>query len=103
MWRALLRNRTSMIGLALTFSLVIVAVLAPFIAPQDPLKQAIRDKLDPPSSTHLLGTDRFGRDILSRYQTPCLLCSEPTADQCHRRLVTEYWRDHMPDLTIVHL
>ena len=66
MWRALLRNRTSMIGLALTFSLVIVAVLAPFIAPQDPLKQAIRDKLDPPSSTHLLGTDRFGRDILSR-------------------------------------
>jgi uncharacterized protein (DUF488 family) len=44
-----------------------------------------------------------GSDILSRYQAVCLLCSEPTADHCHRRLVAEYWSDHVPDLTIVHL
>jgi uncharacterized protein (DUF488 family) len=44
-----------------------------------------------------------GRDILRRYQAPCLLCAEPTAGCCHRRLVAEHWAQHMPDLTIVHL
>ena len=33
----------------------------------------------------------------------CLLCSEPTADRCHRRLVAEYLRDKWGDLEIVHL
>lgn len=50
-----------------------------------------------------LQAEIIGRDILSRYQAICLLCSQPTADQCHRRLVAEYWADHIPDLTIVHL
>jgi uncharacterized protein (DUF488 family) len=45
----------------------------------------------------------IGRDVLSRYQSPCLLCSEPTSDHCHRRLVAEHWAAHIPDLTIVHL
>ena len=44
-----------------------------------------------------------GVDILERYHSPCLLCSEDTADQCHRRLVGEYWAKHSPDLEIVHL
>jgi len=44
-----------------------------------------------------------GREILARYSAPCLLCSESTADHCHRRLVAEYWAEHNPDLTIVHL
>jgi uncharacterized protein (DUF488 family) len=47
--------------------------------------------------------EQVGRDILSRYERVCLLCSEPTADQCHRRLVAEYWVDHIPDLTVSHL
>ena len=47
--------------------------------------------------------EAIGRDILSRYQTICLLCSEPTSDRCHRRLVAEYWSDQIADLTIVHL
>jgi uncharacterized protein (DUF488 family) len=47
--------------------------------------------------------EAIGRDIMSRYRAPCLLCSEPTADECHRRLVAEYWADHIPDLTVVHL
>ena len=66
MWRLLLRNRTSIVGLALTGVLLLVAVFAPFIAPQDPLKQQIRHRLESPSPANLLGTDRFGRDVLSR-------------------------------------
>ncbi len=44
-----------------------------------------------------------GREILARYRVPCLLCAEPTADHCHRRLVAEHWASHLPGLTIVHL
>lgn len=42
-------------------------------------------------------------DVLSRYRNPCLLCSEATPEQCHRRLVAEYWQKYVPDLEIVHL
>ena len=44
-----------------------------------------------------------GAEILDRYRAPCLLCSEHTADHCHRRLVAEYWAEEIPDLEIVHL
>jgi len=44
-----------------------------------------------------------GRQILAYYQAPCLLCAEPTAEHCHRRLVAEYWVEHLPGWTIVHL
>lgn len=44
-----------------------------------------------------------GQALLARYNAPCLLCSEDTADQCHRRLVAEYWAGHIPNLEIVHL
>jgi uncharacterized protein YeaO (DUF488 family) len=47
--------------------------------------------------------EHVGEEILARYRAPCLLCREAAAEQCHRRLVAEYWRDHIPDLTIVHL
>ena len=47
--------------------------------------------------------EEIGREILARYGAPCLLCAEPAADLCHRRLVAEYWAEHNPDLTIVHL
>lgn len=33
----------------------------------------------------------------------CLLCSEPTPEQCHRRLLAEYLKQHIPDLVIIHL
>lgn len=45
----------------------------------------------------------IGRQILARYQRPCLLCSEPRADHCHRRLVAEWWAKHLSDVEIVHL
>jgi uncharacterized protein (DUF488 family) len=47
--------------------------------------------------------EEVGRDILKRYRAPCLLCSEATAEHCHRRLVAEYWAERIPDLEIVHL
>ncbi len=44
-----------------------------------------------------------GQDVLARYHSPCLLCAEPTADHCHRRLVAEHWAAHLPGVTVVHL
>ena len=41
--------------------------------------------------------------LFEDHNAPCLLCSEATADQCHRRLVAEYWAGHVPGLKIVHL
>jgi uncharacterized protein (DUF488 family) len=52
------------------------------------------------------GAEDVGREILARYRAPCLLCSEPTAEHCHRRLVAEYWAAHLAEgraLTILHL
>jgi peptide/nickel transport system permease protein len=42
------------------------AVFGPVLAPEDPLAQDLRRRLEPPSREHVLGTDEFGRDVLSR-------------------------------------
>ena len=47
--------------------------------------------------------EAVGQDILARFRSPCLLCAEPMAEHCHRRLVAEYWATRLPDVTIVHL
>lgn len=47
--------------------------------------------------------EEAGREMLARYRSPCLLCAEPEANHCHRRLVVEYWAACLPELTIVHL
>ena len=47
--------------------------------------------------------ESVGRAILARYRAPCLLCAEPTAEHCHRRLVAEYWARRLPGVTVVHL
>ncbi len=64
--RALLRHRSGMVGLTITVALFAVALMAPALAPYDPLEMHTVDKLAPPSATYPLGTDEFGRDILSR-------------------------------------
>ena len=43
------------------------------------------------------------RQIVEPYRAPCLLCAEPTADRCHRRLVAELWARNTPESTIDHL
>lgn len=66
LWAALRRNRLSWLGLALFATIVFAAVFAPWIAPYDPLQQNILHRLQPPSADYLLGTDTYGRDVLSR-------------------------------------
>jgi len=59
-------NKTSWIGLAVFLIVVVLAILAPWIAPFDPNDQNILEKLRAPTAEHWLGTDSFGRDTLSR-------------------------------------
>lgn len=70
MWLAWLRirhNRLAMAGLIIVGILLVVAALAPWIAPHDPFVQNLGNRLKPPgTSGYWLGTDDFGRDILSR-------------------------------------
>src|SRR5688500_8854247 len=59
------------IPVAVLAVMVISAVFAPQVAPYDPLQTSLTDRLKPPafaggSEAHLLGTDKLGRDILSR-------------------------------------
>ena len=53
-------------GLAVLVLLLLVAVFAPQLAPYNPYKQEMGNALQPVSRQHLLGTDQFGRDTLSR-------------------------------------
>lgn len=64
--RRLSRDRAAVAGLVVVAALVVVALLAPAIVPYDPIDQSFRIKLQAPSTEHLLGTDEFGRDVLSR-------------------------------------
>lgn len=61
-----LRYRSSQIGLALVLIYIIVALFAGIIAPFSPIEQHPKDRLMEPGTTYVLGTDEFGRDILSR-------------------------------------
>jgi peptide/nickel transport system permease protein len=60
------QNRLSWLGVALLAAIVLVALLAPLLAPHDPLEQNILARLEPPSAEFWLGTDSYGRDVLSR-------------------------------------
>lgn len=61
-----LRNPTTAVGTFLCVLIVLGAVLAPWLAPYDPVDQNILDRLRPPDADYLLGTDTYGRDVLSR-------------------------------------
>lgn len=65
-WQLLVRNRMAVLGGAIVLAWVIIAVLAPLIAPYDPIDQQVRERLQPPSTAHLLGVDEIGRDVFSR-------------------------------------
>jgi peptide/nickel transport system permease protein len=62
-WRASGLGRA---GLAVTVMLVVLAVLAPWIAPASPSAQRLPERLLPPGARHWMGTDELGRDVLSR-------------------------------------
>jgi peptide/nickel transport system permease protein len=64
--RRLRRNRLAMFGTVVILLLVVCAVLAPVIAPHDPVLVNPKTRLMTPGIPYLLGTDEFGRDVLSR-------------------------------------
>jgi peptide/nickel transport system permease protein len=64
--RAFNTNKTSWAGLLIFLAIVLLAILAPWISPHDPIEQDIFSKLQGPSATYWLGTDYYGRDIFSR-------------------------------------
>ncbi|MDH6232272.1 peptide/nickel transport system permease protein [Mesorhizobium soli] len=59
-------NRMAMVGLILVGALIFVALFIPFISPHDPYRVALDEQFLPPSATYWLGTDNFGRDLLTR-------------------------------------
>lgn len=65
-WRRFVRNKTAVAGLIILTLLVLMAIFAPYIAPEkwDHLDHI--NKNQPPSWKHLFGTDHFGRDLFSR-------------------------------------
>lgn len=64
--RRILRQRTMIAAFAVVLLIFVGAIFAPQLAPYDPSKQDVTALLQPPGGEHLLGTDRLGRDILSR-------------------------------------
>lgn len=64
--RALRRRKFALVGLAVMVMVGAVALLAPWLAPYDPIKINPAEALQPPSLAHPFGTDQYGRDILSR-------------------------------------
>jgi len=65
--KVFLRHRLGVVGLVMLSCFVLAAVFAPVVAPYDPLEMDLLNPFAPPGSPgHLLGTDKYGRDILSR-------------------------------------
>jgi peptide/nickel transport system permease protein len=64
--RRFFRHRLAMFGLVVLTLLILVALLAPWIAPYDYAEQNLRRFREAPSADYWLGTDSFGRDVLSR-------------------------------------
>jgi peptide/nickel transport system permease protein len=70
LWRdalhRLLGNRPALLGLAIIAVFAVAALLAPILAPGDPLAGTLANRIKPPSAAHLMGTDLQGRDVLTR-------------------------------------
>jgi peptide/nickel transport system permease protein len=64
--RQYIRNRAAVLGFLVAVGLMMMAVFAPWLAPQDPALQVYTEVRQPPSLKHPFGTDELGRDTLSR-------------------------------------
>jgi len=66
MWKVLKQDKTALSGFVIIVAIVGVAVLAPYISPYGYSEQHILDSFKGPGREYLLGTDEFGRDLLTR-------------------------------------
>jgi peptide/nickel transport system permease protein len=65
-WGRFKKNRMAVISLVILATLIILALLAPAIAPYDPAEQDLLNRLKAPSADHWFGTDDLGRDVFTR-------------------------------------
>lgn len=65
-WRRFRRHRTGVLGAVIILLLILTAIFAPLLAPEEPTQMQIDQAYAPPDAAHWLGTDEFGRDVLSR-------------------------------------
>ena len=64
--RQFFRTPSGVVGLLLLIVVVLAAIFAPYVAPYDPIRYAPVDRMQGPNAQHWLGTDLYGRDLLSR-------------------------------------
>jgi len=64
--RRVARHRSGLVGGVLVLFFVLVGLLAPWLAPHDPIRGDLSRAREDPSREHWLGTDELGRDVLSR-------------------------------------
>ncbi|MBS4214694.1 MULTISPECIES: ABC transporter permease [Neobacillus] len=65
-WSVFKKSKLGMFSLIFLLLTITISILAPIISPYDPINQNAAERMLPPSGDHWLGTDAFGRDILSR-------------------------------------
>ncbi len=65
-FKSMFRNKKAVVGAVILIMFALGAIFAPFLTPYEPQRQNIRNRLQGPSSEHWLGTDQFGRDIMTR-------------------------------------
>ena len=64
--QGILANRLGLVGAVIITGVTLTALLAPLIAPYNPVAVSLEQKLLAPSASHVMGTDQSGRDIFSR-------------------------------------
>jgi peptide/nickel transport system permease protein len=65
-WRQFRRHRMALVGLFVLAALVIGSASVSFVSPYDPEKSSMRERREPPSLAHPMGTDTLGRDMMTR-------------------------------------
>lgn len=65
-WLSFYKNKIALVGLGIVIFFIVLAILAPMIAPYSFKEQNLVNRFQAPSSEHWFGTDDFGRDIFSR-------------------------------------
>jgi peptide/nickel transport system permease protein len=64
--RTFVQNKAALVGLILSLIVVFTCIAAPYLPLPDPINQSLSQRFKAPSAQHPLGTDNFGRDVLSR-------------------------------------